>query len=173
MEQKKPITHITAGLMIAALIVLFAIITNFMGLTESKSLGLVQYVIIIGGLIFFVNQFGKANGYTKSFGDLFAFGFKTTAVFTAIYIVFIILFFLIFPEIKERSLEMARQQMESNGKFSDSEIEQGVQMARKFFWVGVVGGSTLFFIIIGAIGSLLGAAFTKKRPNNPFEQSNA
>jgi hypothetical protein len=36
--------------------------------------------------------------------------------------------------------------------------------------VGVVGGSTIFFIIIGAIGSLLGAAITKKRPNNPFDQ---
>jgi hypothetical protein len=170
MEPKKPITHITAGLIIAALIVLFAIITNFLGLTQQKGLGALQYLIILGGLILFVNQYGKANNYTESFGNLFAFGFKTTAVFTAIYIVFIVIFFLIFPDIKEKSLEMARQQMEENGKFSDADIERGVEMARKFFWVGVVGGSTIFFIIIGAIGSLLGAAITKKRPNNPFDQ---
>ena len=170
MEQKKPLTHITAGLLIAALIVLFAIITNFLGLTQQKGLGLLQYVIIIGGLIYFVTQYGKANNYTKGFGDLFAYGFKSTAVFTSIYIVFIVLFFLLFPDIKEKSLQMAREQMESNSKLSDTDIDNGIAMARKFFWVGVVGGSMLFLIIMGCIGSLIGAAVTKKRPNNPFDQ---
>ncbi|MGN6165657.1 MAG: DUF4199 domain-containing protein [Flavisolibacter sp.] len=170
MEQKKPITHITAGLLIAGLIIIYAVITQLLGLTQQKGLGLLQYVIIIGGLIFFVNQYGKANNYTKSFGDLFAFGFKSTAVFTSIYIVFIIIFFLLFPDIKEKSLDMARQQMEESGKLNDADIDKAVEMTRKFFWVGVVGGSLLFFIIIGAIGSLIGAGVTKKRPNNPFDQ---
>jgi hypothetical protein len=172
MEEKKPITHIVAGLLIAALIVLFAIVTNLLGLTQQKGVGLIQYVIIIGGLIFFVNQYGKANNYFTSFGDLFAYGFKATAVFTVIYVVFIVIFFLLFPDIKEKALDMARQQMEANGKMSDSDIDRGVEMARKFFWVGVIGGSVLFLIIVGAIGSALGAAFTKKRPHNPFEQQN-
>jgi len=170
MEQKKPITHITAGLLIAGLIIIYAVITQLLGLTQQKGLGLLQYVIIIGGLIFFVNQDCKANNYTKSFGDLFAFGFKSTAVFTSIYIVFIIIFFLLFPDIKEKSLDMARQQMEESGKLNDADIDKAVEMTRKFFWVGVVGGSLLFFIIIGAIGSLIGAGITKKRPNNPFDQ---
>ena len=170
MEEKKPITHTTAGLIIAALVILFAIITNFLGLTQQKSLGIIQYVIIIGGLLFAVHQYGKAHNNTTGFGDLFAFGFKTTAVFTAIYIVFIVVFFLLFPDIKGKSLDMARQQMEKSGNLSDSDIDNGVAMARKFFWVGVIGGSVLVFVITGAIGSLLGAAVTKKRPNNPFDQ---
>ena len=173
MEEKKPITHIVAGLLIAALIVVFAIITNFLGLTENRGIGMIQYVIIIGGLIFFVNQYGKANNYYIGFGDLFAYGFKSTAVFTCIYVIFIVAFFLIFPDIKEKSLEIARHQMEQNGKLSESDIDRGVEMARKFFWVGVVGGSIIFLIIVGAIGSLIGAAVTKKRPHNPLEQLNA
>jgi hypothetical protein len=170
MEERKPITHITAGLVIAGLVIVFAIITNFLGLTQQKSLGLLQYLLIIGGLMFFVNQFGKANNYTKSFGDLFAFGFKSTAVFTSLYIIFIILFFLLFPDIKEKSLEMARQQMEQSPNVTDEQIDKGMEIARKFFWVGVVGGSLLVFVIVGAIGSLLGAAITKKQPHNPFDQ---
>lgn len=173
MEDRKSMTHITAGLLIAALIVIFAIITNFLGLTEERGIGMIQYVIIIGGLIFFIHQYGKANNYFVSFGDLFAYGFKSTAVFTVIYIVFIVIFFLVFPDIKEKSLEIARQQMEKNGKLSETDIDRGVEMARKFFWVGVVGGSTIFLIIVGAIGSLIGAAVTKKRPHNPLEQLNA
>ncbi len=60
--------------------------------------------------------------------------------------------------------------MEKNEKFSDEQIEQGIEMVRKFFWVAVIGTSMLGLIIVGCIGSLLGAAITKKRPHNPLEQ---
>jgi hypothetical protein len=170
MEERKPISHITAGLIIAALLVIYSIVVNFMGLTQQKSLGLLQYALIIGGLTYFVTQWGKAHNYTLSFGNLFAYGFKATAVFTIINIVFLIIFFLVFPEMKEKTFEMARTQMENNPNVSEEQIDQGIDIARRFFWVGLVGGTMFFMILIGAIGSLIGAAVTKKRPNNPFDQ---
>ncbi|HEV7622010.1 MAG TPA: DUF4199 domain-containing protein [Flavisolibacter sp.] len=171
--ERKPITHITAGLLIAVIIVLFAIITNFLGMTQQKGLGMIQYILIIGGLIYFISQYGKANNYHKSFGDLFAFGFKTTAVYTCIFLVFIILFFALFPEIKEKSLQLAKEQMEASGKVTDDQIDKAMQISRKFFWVGLVGLTAFFLVIVGAIGSLLGAAVTKKEPINPLDQLNA
>jgi hypothetical protein len=173
MEERKPMSHITAGLIIAALLVIYSIIVNFMGLTQQKALGLLQYALIIGGLTYFVTQWGKAHDYTLSFGNLFAYGFKATAVFTIINIVFLIIFFLVFPEMKEKTFDMARQQMENNPNVSEDQIEQGIDIARRFFWVGLVGGTMFFMILIGAIGSLIGAAVTKKRPNNPFDQVRA
>lgn len=173
MDERKPITHVTAGLIIAALLVVYSIIVNFMGLTQQKALGALQYVLIIGGLVYFVTQWGKAHDYTLSFGNLFAYGFKATAVFTIINIVFLIIFFLVFPEMKEQTFEIARKQMEDNPKISEDQIEQGIDIARRFFWVGLVGGTMFFMIVIGAIGSLIGAAITKKRPHNPFDQLSA
>lgn len=173
MEQKKPMTHITAGLLIAALLVIYSIIVNFMGVSANAGVSLIQYAIIIGGLIFVINQYGKSKNNQVSFGNLFAFGFKTTAVFTIISIAFTVVFFLLFPEMKEKTFELAREQMEKNEDITDEQIDQALQMSRRFFWVGVVGGSMIFLIIIGAIGSLLGAAFAKKRPQNPFEQPSA
>lgn len=170
MEQQKPMTHITAGLLIAAIIVVYAIATQFLGMAQQKGIGLLQYVLIIGGLIYFVNQHGKAHDYTKSFGSLFAFGFKSTAVFTIIFIIFLIIFFLIFPDLKEKSFEAARTEMEKNEKLSDEQIDQAIVMVRKFFWIAIVGVSMLGLIIVGCIGSLLGAAITKKRPQNPLDQ---
>jgi hypothetical protein len=173
MEERKPITHVTAGLIMAALLVVYSIIIQFMGLTQQRSLGLLQYALIMVGLIYFINQYGKAHNYTLSFGNLFAFGFKATAVFTIINIVFLILFFLIFPDMKEKTFEIARQQMEDNPKLTEDQIEQGLDMARRFFWVGLIGGTMFFMILIGALGSLIGAAVTKKRPNTPFDQVSA
>ena len=52
----------------------------------------------------------------------------------------------------------------------DDQIEKAIEITKKFFWVGVIGGSMLFLIIIGAIGSLIGAGITKKQPRSPFDQ---
>ncbi len=173
MEQRKPISHLTAGLLIASLIVIYAIITQFMGLTNRTGIGIIQYVLIIGGLIFFIMQHGKAHDYRLPFGNLFSYGFKATAVFTIIFVAFLVIFFLLFPELKEQSFEEARKQMEKNPAFSEDQIDQALNFTRRFFWVGVVGGSMFFMILVGAVGSLLGAALTKKRPANPFDQQNA
>jgi len=70
---------------------------------------------------------------------------------------------------KEQSLELARQQMEEKN-MPDDQIEKAIEITKKFFWVGVIGGSMLFLIIIGAIGSLIGAGITKKQPRSPFDQ---
>jgi hypothetical protein len=171
MEERKPISHVSAGLIIAALLVIFAIIVQFMGLAQNQALGLIQYALIIGGLVYFVTQWGKAHDYTLSFGNLFAYGFKATAVFTIINIVFLIIFFLAFPEMREKSFEMMRETMENNPKMTEEQIDQGIDIARRFFWVALVGGTMFMLILIGALGSVIGAAVTKKRPNNPFDQA--
>ena len=173
MEQRKPISHITAGLLIASLMVLYAIITNFLGLTSNAAVGFLQYILIIIALIFFINQHGKANNYQLSFGNLFSYGFKATAVFTLIFIIFLIIFFLLFPDLKEKSFEEARKRLEKNPSISEDEIDQSLEMVRRFFWVGVIGGTMFFMVLIGAIGSLIGAALTKKRPYNPLDQLSA
>ena len=168
MEQRKPLSHIKAGLLIAGLLVLFSVIINLLGLMNQPGINLIQYAIIIGGLVLVINMYAKANNNEVSFGNLFAYGFKATAVYTILFIAFTVLFFLLFPEIKEQTIDMAREQLEKRKDMSEDQIDQALEISRKFFWVGVVGGSMIFMIIIGAIGSAIGAAVAKKRPQNPF-----
>ena len=90
METNKPLSHVKAGLIIAGALVVYSLIIQMMGLTQNRAVGLLQYAIIIGGLIFFVNKYGKDNNYQLGFGYLFAYGFKSTTVFTIINILFLI-----------------------------------------------------------------------------------
>ena len=170
MEPKKPLNHLKAGLLIAALLIVFSIIINVLNIATSPGVSLLQYVIIIGGMIYVVNQYGKAHDNRLSFGNLFAFGFKTTAVYTIFFIVFTILFFLLVPELKEKTFELSRQQLEEKGNFSDEDIDKAMEISERFFWPGVVGGTMIMMVIIGAIGSAIGAAVTRKNPTNPFDQ---
>ena len=88
----------------------------------------------------------------------------------ALSILYLLLFPVIHPEFKEKSIQIARQELENNDKMQESQIESAIELMNKFFWVFAIGGSLLSNLIVGAIGSLIGAAVTKKRGTNPFQQ---
>ncbi|MBX2921519.1 MAG: DUF4199 domain-containing protein [Chitinophagaceae bacterium] len=169
--EKKPLSHITIGGIIGGIIIVYSMILNFMELTANKPLGYLMYAIILAGIIIAVNMYGKSVDHTASFGKLFVFGFKTTAVVTILVIAFQVVFFLIFPEYKEKFFEIAHEQMLKEGKANEEQIEMGIQMVRKLFWVFIIGGTLFGFVMFGAISSIIGAAVTKKiPPQSPFQQ---
>ena len=172
MEQaaKKPVTHFMVGLVIAAIMIIYSMFLTFMDLTGNQALGYISVLILMAGIVFFVTQYGKSVDHTATFGQLFAFGFKATAIATLVVIAFQVIFFFIFPEYKEKIIDISREQMLKQGNVPEAQIEPALDMVRKFFWVGLIGGSLLFNLISGAIASLIGAGITKKIPQTPFQQ---
>jgi hypothetical protein len=170
MEETKPISHIVAGLIIAAILVVYSILLNYMDLSQNQSMGWISYIILVGGLILFINLYGKAKNHQVTFGNLFSYGFKATAIITLIMIAFIIIFFLAFPEFKAKIVDAAREGMEKQGKMTDDQIDQGLEMFERNFILFSAGGALFMYLMLGAIGSLIGAAITKKQPRSPFDQ---
>jgi uncharacterized membrane protein YciS (DUF1049 family) len=162
--QKKPISNIIAGLILCAILIIYSIFLNFTGLQTNQGLSWLTYLIFVAGVIYFVIAFGKANDSNVTFGNLFAYGFKVTAVVAIIFIVFEIVFNLIFPEFRDKIYEMMRQKFEEQGKLTDDQINTALDMTKKFFMVGLIAGSALFFSIFGVIAGLIGAAVAKKNP---------
>jgi Protein of unknown function (DUF4199) len=168
--ERKPINHFVAGIIIAAVIVIYSMALQFMGLGQNKSLGWLAYLFMIVGLIIFISQYAKAKDYQVTFGNLFSYGFKATAIAALIVVVCLLVFFLAFPEYKEKIMISIRQGMEDQGKMSDSQIDTAVSMVEKNFLLFTVGGALFMYLIVGCIGSLIGAAITKKKPFNPLDQ---
>ena len=170
MEEKKPISHFVAGLIIAAILIIYTTLLNYMGLFQNQSLGWVAYFILIGGLVLFVNLYGKAKNHQVTFGNLFSYGFKATSIITLIMILYIVIFFMAFPEFKDKIVETAREGMEKQGNMTDDQIDQGLEMFERNFILFTGGGALFMYLVLGAIGSLIGAAITKKQPRSPFDQ---
>jgi len=171
MEQRKPLTHTLAGLLIAGLVIVLSLVMMLLAnSTSNPGSGWLTYLVIIIGLIISINMYAKSKDNFVSFGELFSFGFKATAVYTVIFIGFLILVSLLFPDFKTSAIEAVRTEMENQKNYNEDQAEQAIQMMEKYFWVFAIGGTMLGFVIVGAIGSLLGAAIAKKRPQNPFEQ---
>lgn len=173
MPDKKPISSLNAALVIFLVMVVFSLIINMGGFQGNTILAWLSYIIIIGGIMAFVNRYGKDMNNSVSFGNLFGFGFKTTAIVIIFFIAFSILLYLVFPEYKLQMQDIARQNALKNAKPENREqVEKGMEFFANNFWLFLIGGILFSFAILGAIGSLLGAAITKKEPNTLRDVSN-
>lgn len=163
---EKTITPVsTKGVLIALLLIILALATFFLDLKKNSPIQWLSYVIFIGGIIWSITSYGKQINYNATFGNYFAHGFKVSALITAFMVIFIIVFIVLFPDFKEKAMDEARKAMAEKNNLTEEQINQALDISKKFFMVFAVGGTLLGYLIAGAIVSLIGAAVTKKQPN--------
>lgn len=168
MEENKIMSPQIKGLLIALIVVVLGIAGYFTNLAFSGwynwVVNIVMFVAIIIACVHFANQ---KEGYV-TFGNVFSHGFKITMVVTIILLVYSVLSTtVLFPEIKEKAIEMQRTKMEEKG-IAEDQIEVGMNFAKKYFMAFLIFGVIIGTLIFGAIASLIGAAVAKKKPVNPI-----
>jgi uncharacterized membrane protein YciS (DUF1049 family) len=162
MEPRKK-TFVNVALVISLILIIVDLIGKFANLTFTTWFKWLPSLILILALIVACTSFGKENNGNVTFGNVFGYGFKVTAIVTGIVLIYTIIALLfIFPETKDMALEQARKQMEEKGTMSQDNIDAALAMTRKLFMPFAIAGVIIGTLLIGAIGSVLGAAFTKK-----------
>ena len=104
MEPRKAISHLAAGAILGAFMIIYSLAMYFSGMQQNGGAGWISICIMVIGLVIFIYLHGKANNNQVSFGNLFSYGFKATAFMTLIVVVYTILSFIIFPEMKEKNI---------------------------------------------------------------------
>ena len=164
-------SHIVKGVILSAISIVFAIIVYVFNLYEMSLLSYLNYAVFLGGLIYGAILFSNQNNNNVTFGNVFAHGFKTTAVVIVITSIYTILSFkVLFPDMLDKVLEISRKKMAENPKMTDEMIEQAMAMTKKFFVPFALGGTIIGTGILGAIGAAIGAGVAKKNPN-PFSDN--
>lgn len=158
----------TKGIVLGLILVVLAFASYFLDLTENKLLQYSSYIVFLGGIIVSVVTYGKQVNHQSTFGNYFAHGFKVSAIVTAIMVVYILILIFMFPDFKEKALELSHKAMvDRNMKAED--IEVGLTWTRKFFTPFLLATTVFGYLFFGVVASLLGAAFTKKSPPQPFD----
>ncbi|MBG9378381.1 DUF4199 domain-containing protein [Panacibacter sp. DH6] len=169
--EKKVSTPVQKGLIITLVLIVYGLALYFTDQFTNKGLSYVQYLILVGGIIWACIVYANQMDGNVTFGNVFAHGFKTTAfVAAAIAVYTLIATKFLFPDMIDKAMDAARQEMLSDGKMSEDQIDQGIEIGRKFFIPFAVGGIIFIFALLGALGSLIGAAAAKKQPKDPFAQ---
>lgn len=169
--EKKVTSHLTKGLIIGLILIVFSLAVYLLELYKQQWIQYIGFVILFGGILWSVISYGKENNYDKSFGNLFAHGFKITALVIILVLAYTVLSNYIFPEAKEKIMTMAREQALENAKGNEDQVEQGMKMFENNYTLFIVIGIIFWYLLIGSIASLIGAAVTKKNPNSGMPQS--
>lgn len=162
-------THKNYGLMTGLVLVILSAVIYVANLTQAGWIQWLLYAVFLGGLILNANAFSKANGTAVTFGQVFSSGFKASAIITLLIVGWVILSIYIFPDMKEKAIDMARAEIEKDGKMDDEMMETALTMTRNNFTTFLVMGSLFGYLIMGLIFSLIAAAVApkNKRPLTP------
>jgi lysylphosphatidylglycerol synthetase-like protein (DUF2156 family) len=169
--ETKTTSTVTKGLIISLIMIVFGLVLYFTGQYQNKGLGMIQYCILIGGIIWACINYAKQMNHNVTFGNVFAHGFKITALVIVIMVVYsFVSMKFIFPEMQDKIMEQSRAEMLQGGKLTDDQVDGYMTKMQKYFIPFMIGGIIIAFGIIGAIASLIGAAAAKKNPQAPFNQ---
>ena len=160
------------GILLSLALIVVSLIFHFTSVEVTTKFQWVGYVVFVAGIIIFTVMYGKQQNGQATFGNLFAHGFKISAIVTLIMILWIVLSFkLIFPDSEEKIFQAIRTAALKKGS-NEQEISQAMEITKKYLLTFLIGGMILYYAILGVIGSLLGAAFSKKAPagGSPFQQ---
>lgn len=169
--EKKITSPAVKGVIISLILIVISLTIQFLNLSKNRGFSSIQFVILIGGLIWSAVSFSKQMNGNVTFGNVFTHAFKTAAAITAIMVIYAIISIkFISPEAMNMALAEARSGMEAKN-MSDDQIDQALSFTKKFFIPLTAGGILLSFLIMGVIGSIIGAAVSKKNPQQgPFVQ---
>ena len=171
---KQITSHILKGAILGGISILFSIIIYVFNLYTTQWISWLSYAVLIGGIIYGNILFANQNNNDVTFGNIFAHGFKTTAVVIVITVLYTVLaLYVLFPDMVDKIIELSRTEMLKNPKLTDEMIEQGIAMTKKLFLPFAIAGAIFGTGFLGAIASLIGAAVAKKNPVDSFKQDTA
>lgn len=160
------------GGLLGLILVVFSLILWMLNLSLNKSLGYINYVLIIGGLFIFLKLFrdqemGGYISYGKALGAgmlILIFSGVVTAFYSYVFFKFID------PGIIEKMALMAEEQLYERG-MTDEQIEVAVNAQKMFLKPGMMAIFGFFgHVFFGFIFTLIVSIFVKKEAP-PFEQA--
>ena len=158
-------THIPYGFITGIIMAVVSILLYVMGMAFKPWAQYITYIPFLTGIILNANAFSKANDGFVTFGQVFSSCFKACAIITLVTLVWSFISLAVFPEMVDKGMEAARQKIAAKGNMSDEQIDQALEMTKKYFKLFMVAGVVFGTMFIGAIFSLVGAAVAKKDKN--------
>lgn len=167
--EKKVTSSVMMGIVIALVLIVIQLVVYFTGLWREMWAAYLGFVLLFIGILVAVIVHGKEMENNVTFGKLFGFGFKTAAAAACIMILFTILFNVLMPEAKEDYLELMREQTLKQPNATEEQADTAVNFVRNGWMIISIISIILWYLVLGCVASLIGAAVAKKQPRPEFE----
>jgi hypothetical protein len=166
MEKKN--THITYGLLTGAVSIIVGLILYLTNLSFKPGIQYVSYIPFLIGVVLNAIAFSKANDGYVTFANVFGSCFKASMIISLVIVLWSLVAMYIFPEMKEKIMTAAREQMLKNPKITDEQADMSINMMKKYWTVLSLAGGIFYGLFFGALFSLVGAGIAKKKGAPPI-----
>ncbi len=160
-------THISYGLVTGLVMVVVGVTMYLTGIALVKGMAYLAYLPMLIGVIMNAVAYSKANDGYVTFGNVFGSCFKMSMIVGILMVGWGILSLFIFPEMKDKALEMARQEMTKNPAMTEEMMDKSLMLVKKFYNVILIAGSIFGSLAYGAVFGLIGAAIAPKKGERP------
>lgn len=164
----KKSVHVKYGLGIGIAMVIIGLIIYVSGSAFAPGVQYISYIPFLVGIILNAIAFSKVNDGYVTFGKVFGNCFKAAMIVTLVIVLWSVLSMVIFPEMKEKALTMARDEMLKRQKMTDEQVEMALNVTRKYWNTFLIAGALFGTLFWGAVFSLIGALVAKKKGDNPM-----
>ena len=162
--EKKPVSNIVKGLIIAAIL----IVLDLLGATSFlKSASWFVFVPTIALVLLcalnVIHYCSELKGNVK-FGDAFAFGFKTAAIVALVMVLYTFISLkYVHPEFKEKAYQEALTGYQQQPNIMPDEAKTQARNYADNFTMISVSRALMSTLIVSAVGSAIGAALAKRK----------
>jgi len=170
-DQQKPTnkTALNYGVYLGIASILISVILFALGKQYEQDWknGVISFVIMTTIIALGIKKFKELNGGFLTLGQ----GLKTGIAIALIGGVISIIYTLIFmnfiePDFMEKSMELARQKMLDNPNLSEEQMEQAIEMQKKFSGPAMIAAFGLIWtLFLGFIISLISSLIMQKKEN--------
>jgi hypothetical protein len=159
------------GLILGIATIVYSVILFMTDNIGNRELGFISYALIIVGIILAMREFRGVNAGYMTYGEGLTVGTLTAAISGLLGSLFSVFYTTVIDTgFMERMMEKTREQLEEQGKMSDEQIDQSIEIMQKFqtpgllFIFGLLGT-----VLMGLLFSLIIAAFMRRNKANPFD----
>lgn len=162
--ETKPATPARKGSIIALALIILSVVIYFTNQYGNRNLRYLQYAIVFVGILLSSMYYAKQMDGNITFGNVFAEGFKTTAVVIVLLAIYTIISLkLVFPGMVDKMVDAARQEAQSQGQASLDEFNKSAVTMKEFMVPITIGFTIVSIGVSGAVAALAGAAFSNKK----------
>ena len=171
MENKQ--THIPYGFVMGIIMAVVSLAVYVAGFAFKPGMQYVSYIPFLVGIILNALAYSKANDGYVTFGNVYGSCFKASMIVALVMVVWALITIFVFPEMKDKAMVMAHDQMAKDPKMSEETIDTALGYTKKFWNVIVISASIFGTLLYGALFSLVGALAAKKKGPKPITAENS
>jgi|GEM_PF-2544709 len=156
--------HLLSGLIIGIAVIIAYLVISFTSFKNNSAMAFLPAIVLFVLAVLNVVNYSNKIEEPLSFGNAFAFGFKSIAVTSVIMIAYSVFSVtVLFPEMKEEAVKATIEALKQQGNTLPADIEKTARDSVNKGYIPIAISSALISTLVtGAIGSALGAALRKK-----------